>query len=151
VPPSLDADCCRGFAVPAHHLIRLGAGGAANICCLLAGLLLLVKFYQTASRPGPSLGGLPPGLAMWDKALATWMLTGIGIAGILLFDRQIFADHSRLGHGRWLRYWGLWPLIIYNVDRNLATFLNMARDTSNIPGNARFLMDTVDSRGFSAG
>jgi hypothetical protein len=43
---------------------------------------------------------------------------------------------------------GALPLIIYNADEKLATFRsNMARDTSNIPGKARLLMETADSGG----
>ena len=117
---------------------------------LLAGLLLLVRFYQTRQDLALLGGAFLLGLAMWDKALATWMLTGIGIAGILTFRRQIFAVTTirRLATGALAFALGALPLIVYNVDKNLATFRsNMARDTSNIPGKARFLMDTVDSRG----
>jgi hypothetical protein len=87
---------------------------------------------------------------MWDKALAVWMLTGIGIAGILTFRRQIFAVTTirRVVTGALAFALGALPLIIYNADEKLATFRsNMARDTSNIPGKARLLMETADSGG----
>jgi 4-amino-4-deoxy-L-arabinose transferase-like glycosyltransferase len=118
---------------------------------LLAGLLLLVRFYQTRQDPALLGGAFLLGLAMWDKALATWMLTGIGMAGILTFGRQIIAVTTirRVATGALAFALGALPLIIYNADRKLSTFRsNMARDTSNIPGKARFLMDTADSRGF---
>jgi len=43
---------------------------------------------------------------------------------------------------------GALPLIIYNVDANLVTFRsNVARDTSDIPGKARQLMNTANGQG----
>jgi len=78
------------------------------------------------------------------------MLTGIGIAGILTFRRQIFAVTTIRRVAKFALFFalGALPLIIYNVDDTLVTFRsNMARDTSNIPGKARLLMDTLDSRG----
>jgi 4-amino-4-deoxy-L-arabinose transferase-like glycosyltransferase len=118
---------------------------------LVAGLLLLVKFYQARQDLALAGGAFLLGLAMWDKALATWMLTGIAIAGILTFGRQIFAVTTirRIATGALAFALGALPLIIYNVDEHFATFRsNVVRDTSNIPGKASFLMDTVDSRGF---
>ena len=117
---------------------------------LLAGLLLLMRFYQTGQDPALLGGAFLLGLAMWDKALAVWMLTGIGVAGILTFPRQIFGVITirRVTTGALAFALGALPLIVYNVDRNLATFRsNMTRDTSNIPGKAGMLMDTMDSRG----
>jgi 4-amino-4-deoxy-L-arabinose transferase-like glycosyltransferase len=117
---------------------------------LMAGLLLLVRFYQTGQDLALAGGAFLLGLAMWDKALATWMLTGMGVAGILTFRRQIFGVTTirRVATGALAFALGALPLIIYNVDEKLATFRsNVVRDTSNIPGKARLLMDTVDSRG----
>jgi hypothetical protein len=43
---------------------------------------------------------------------------------------------------------GALPLIVYNVDKKLATFRsNMVRDTSDIPGKARHLMNTANGQG----
>jgi 4-amino-4-deoxy-L-arabinose transferase-like glycosyltransferase len=117
---------------------------------LVAGLLLLTRFYQTSQDLALVVGAFLLGLAMWDKALAVWMLTGIGIAGILTFRRQIFAVTTirRVATGALAFALGALPLIIYNADEKLATFRsNMARDTSNIPGKARLLMETADSGG----
>ncbi len=117
---------------------------------LVAGLLLLTRFYQTSQDLALVVGAFLLGLAMWDKALAVWMLTGIGIAGILTFRRQIFAVTTirRVATGALAFALGALPLIIYNADEKLATFRsNMARDTSNIQGKARLLMETADSGG----
>ena len=117
---------------------------------LVAGLLLLVKFYQTSKDLALAGGAFLLGLAMWDKALAAWMLTGIGIAGILTFGRQIIAVTTirRVATAVLFFCLGALPLIIYNADQKLATFRsNMVRDTSNIPGKAKLLIQTADSGG----
>jgi 4-amino-4-deoxy-L-arabinose transferase-like glycosyltransferase len=117
---------------------------------LVGGLLLLVRFYQTRKHLALAGGAFLLGLAMWDKALAVWMLTGIGIAGILTFPRQIFGVITirRAVIGALAFALGALPLIIYNVDENFATFRsNVARDTSDIPGKARSLMYTVNGQG----
>jgi len=117
---------------------------------LLAGLLLLVRFYQTSKDLALAGGAFLLGLAMWDKALAAWMLIGIAVAGILTFRRQIFGVITirRIATGALAFALGALPLIIYNVDEGFVTFRsNVARDTSNVPGKARLLMETMDSRG----
>ena len=48
---------------------------------IVGGVLLLMRFYQTKSNASLALGFLLFGLALWDKALALWMLSGFGIAG----------------------------------------------------------------------
>jgi 4-amino-4-deoxy-L-arabinose transferase-like glycosyltransferase len=117
---------------------------------LVGGLLLLVRFYQTRQDLALVGGFFLLGLAMWDKALAAWMLTGIAVAGILTFRRPIFAVTTirRVGTGALAFALGALPLIIYNVDKKLVTFRsNVARDTSDIPGKARQLMNTANGQG----
>src|SRR5436190_20497823 len=58
---------------------------------LVGGALLLVRFYQTGSHYSLAGGFFLFGLALWDKALAIWVLSGLGVAGILTFPRQILA------------------------------------------------------------
>jgi 4-amino-4-deoxy-L-arabinose transferase-like glycosyltransferase len=117
---------------------------------LVGGLLLLVRFYQTRQDLALAGGSFLLGLAMWDKALAIWMLAGMGVAGILTFRRQIFGVTTirRVATGALAFALGALPLIIYNVDEKFPTFRsNMTRDTSNIPGKARMLMNTVNGQG----
>jgi 4-amino-4-deoxy-L-arabinose transferase-like glycosyltransferase len=117
---------------------------------LVAGLLLLVRFYQTSKDLALAGGAFLLGLAMWDKALAAWMLAGIGVAGILTFRRQIFGVTTirRLSIAALAFALGALPLIVYNVDQRLVTFRsNVARDTSDIPGKARQLMNTANGQG----
>ena len=117
---------------------------------LVGGLLLLIRFYQTSKDLALAGGFFLLGLAMWDKALAAWMLSGIAVAGILTFRRPIFAVTTirRVATGALAFALGALPLIIYNVDKKLVTFRsNVARDTSDIPGKARQLMNTANGQG----
>ena len=117
---------------------------------LVGGLLLLVRFYQTRQDLALAGGSFLLGLAMWDKALAAWMLAGIGVAGILTFWRQIIGVTTirRVAAVALAFALGALPLIIYNVDEKLVTFRsNVARDTSDIPGKARQLMNTANGQG----
>jgi len=117
---------------------------------LLAGFLLLVKFYQEGSAAALAGGGFLLGLAMWDKALAIWMLSGIGVAGIVTFPRQIFGVMSmrRVAIATLSFGLGALPLIIYNYKESLATFRgNVSYDTGDIPGKASLLLATADGRG----
>lgn len=124
--------------VALQHLLTVG------------GLLLLVRFYQTRSHWALAGAGFLFGLGMWDKALAVWMLAGIGIAGILTFPRQIFAviTFRRVAIGVLAFALGALPLIVYNVDQDFATFRgNVAYDIHDVPGKARLLLNTVQGQG----
>ena len=117
---------------------------------LVGGLLLLLRFYQTSKDLALAGGFFLLGLAMWDKALAAWMLTGMGVAGILTFRRPIIVVTTirRVATAALAFALGALPLIVYNVDANLVTFRsNVARDTSDIPGKARQLMNTANGQG----
>jgi 4-amino-4-deoxy-L-arabinose transferase-like glycosyltransferase len=117
---------------------------------LVGGLLLLIRFYQTSKDLALVGGFFLLGLAMWDKALAAWMLTGIGVAGILTFPRQIFGVTTirRVATGALAFALGALPLIIYNLDEKFPTIRsNAVRDTSNIPGKARQLVNTANGQG----
>ena len=117
---------------------------------LLAGLLLLVKFYQERSWQALAAGWFLLGLSMWDKALAVWMLSGIGVAALICFPRQILAvaTFRRFGIAVLAFSLGALPLIIYNYKQDLATFRgNVSYDTGDIPGKARLLLATADGQG----
>ena len=45
----------------------------------IGGALCLVRFYQDRSHGALAGGAFLFGLAMWDKALATWLLSGLAI------------------------------------------------------------------------
>jgi len=56
---------------------------------MLAALLLLVRFHASGSLSGLGAAFLCFGLAMWDKALFAWMLSGIAAGGLVAFPREI--------------------------------------------------------------
>jgi hypothetical protein len=87
---------------------------------------------------------------MWDKALAVWMLGGIGIATLVVFPGRLRAlatpGHRNAAALGFLL--GVMPLLVYNLDTGWATFVgNVQRDTSDIPGKARMLMETAKGDG----
>jgi Dolichyl-phosphate-mannose-protein mannosyltransferase len=114
---------------------------------ILGGMLLLVGFYQHGGVWRLAWGSFLLGLAMWDKALAVWMLSGMGLALILILPRQIVRVTSfrRVGVFALFFCLGALPLIIYNVEKPLATFRgNTTWDTSELAGKRRLLAATAD-------
>jgi hypothetical protein len=117
---------------------------------IVGGMLLLVQFYQQGSLWRLGWGSFLMGLAVWDKALAIWLLSGIGIALLAVIPRQIFrrirlstAGVAVLGFTL-----GALPLIIYNVKEPLVTFRgNAAWSTSDLPGKVHLLKVTFDGEG----
>jgi hypothetical protein len=114
---------------------------------LIGGLLQLLRFYQERRLPSLFWGFLLFGLAMWDKALAVWMLGGMGVAALALFPKQIWrvtawrtALISVLGFGL-----GALPLIIFNAKSHFETFHGQQYSLSDdVPGKARLLMNTAN-------
>ena len=116
---------------------------------LVAGLFLLMRFYQEGPRKKDAAlagGAFLLGLAMWDKALAVWMLSGIGVAGVLTFPRQILAvtTKRRVAIAALAFTLGALPLLIYNAANRGGTFLgNYTRESGSIASKARMLRDTA--------
>lgn len=114
---------------------------------LIGGLLLLVKFYQQCSLRSLGWGGFLLGLAMWDKALAIWMLSGMGVAAFAVCAKKIVGVISvrRLAICVVSFALGALPLILYNVHSQLGTFRgNTSWDTSELPVKTRLLRATAD-------
>jgi hypothetical protein len=119
---------------------------------LIGGVLLVIGFFQDGKGLQLAAGGFLLGLALWDKALAVWLLSGLGIAATLAFPRQVFAALTRrnlgLAAGGFLL--GALPLIIYNAGHHWVTFAgNFQRDTTPgaISGKFRMLVDTGQGDG----
>jgi 4-amino-4-deoxy-L-arabinose transferase-like glycosyltransferase len=117
---------------------------------LIAGLLVLVRFYQLRRLPLLFWGFCLLGLGMWDKALAVWMLAGIAVAAMATFPRRLWALYTRerlaLAAAGFL--FGALPLAIYNLENQWVTFAsNISRDTSDLPSKARMLMETAKGDG----
>jgi 4-amino-4-deoxy-L-arabinose transferase-like glycosyltransferase len=114
---------------------------------IVSGMLLLLGFYQRRSHWRLAWGCFLLGLAMWDKALAAWMLSGIGLALILVFPKQIMGVVTlrRVAISVLAFALGAMPLIVYNVEEPLATFRgNASWDTSDLAGKGRLLAATAD-------
>ena len=114
---------------------------------ILSGMLLLFGFYQHPSHLRLACGCFLLGMAMWDKALAIWMLGGIGLAVIIIFPKQIVGVTTlgRVAISLVFFALGALPLIVYNIDQPLATFRgNTSWETSELGGKGRLLAATAD-------
>jgi 4-amino-4-deoxy-L-arabinose transferase-like glycosyltransferase len=117
---------------------------------ILSGMLLLLGFYQRRSHSRLAWGCFLLGLAMWDKALAVWMLGGISLALILVFPKQIIRATTlrRVAIAVLAFALGALPLIVYNIQKPLATFRgNASWDTTELATKGRLLAATVDGSG----
>ena len=114
---------------------------------LTAGVLLLVRFYQRNSHSSLAWGCFLLGLAMWDKALAIWMLSGMGVAVFAVCTKKIVAviTPRRLAISVLSFALGALPLILYNVHTRLGTFRsNASWETRELPVKGRLLLTTAD-------
>jgi hypothetical protein len=114
---------------------------------IVGGLLLVVRFYRRPREITLLCGFLLFGLAAWDKALAFWMLSGIGIAGLLTIPRQIFAiaTRRRLAIAVVGFCLGASPLLIYNFRHRFESFSeNAGRDFHQLAERARLLQNTAN-------
>ena len=131
---------------------------------IVSGMLLLVRFHQIRlATKRPSWGNLAGaffvfGLALWDKALAVWMISGMGVAAILTLPRQIFDSLTpQRGGTGWLRgpavatcafCLGALPLIQYNRTHHWETFIGtFQKDIGNIPAKANVLLASAAGNG----
>src|ERR1035438_10846524 len=117
---------------------------------IVYGMFLLLGFYQRRSHSWLAWGCFLLGFAMWDKALAIWMLGGISLALILLFPRQILGVITirRVAISVLAFALGALPLIVYNIEKPLATFHgNASWDTTDLAGKVRLLAATATGGG----
>jgi hypothetical protein len=92
--------------------------------CHVTGLFLILKSYQTG-RLAPLAGGcFALGLGLWDKALFLWMLSGAGVACLIVFFTEVkrFLTARRIITAGFFFLLGALPFVIYNVRRPLETF-----------------------------
>jgi 4-amino-4-deoxy-L-arabinose transferase-like glycosyltransferase len=117
---------------------------------LTAGMLLMVRFYQQGSERAMAFGFFLFGLALWDKALAAWMLSGMGIAAVLVFWRELWkvARPRRIAIAALAFLLGALPLLVYNRASHWETFRgNVKPDNSELPGKIEVMRQTVSGRG----
>ena len=120
--------------VALQHLLLVGA------------MFLLMRFYQERQALWLSGGCFLLGLAMWDKALAIWMLAGMGTAAIALFLRPIWRVTTlrRAALAGLFFCLGALPLIVYNLKTDFSTFRGHEYSTAEIETKARVLEMTAD-------
>jgi len=124
--------------VALQHLLEIGAMAA------------LVRFYQDRQERFLALGFFLFGLVLWDKALAAWMLSGIGIGVLVVMPRRLLSLFTRRRVGVALLAFvvGSLPLLLFNAQNHWETFRgNFKRDFSDLPGKSRMLMNTVGGQG----
>ena len=117
---------------------------------IVGGLLLGVRFYQEERLLSLFGAFLMFGLAVWDKALALWMLSGVGISAILTAPRRIVGTMNlrRIGIAACGFCLGASPFLIYNLSHRFATLReNSARDFTDVTGRARLVENTLDGQG----
>ncbi len=117
---------------------------------LLGGAWLLVRYYQELEPWALAGGCFLMGLAMWDKALAVWTLSGLGVATLLTLPRQLFGvlTWRRVGIAAAAFLMGALPLLVYNVENQWGTFRgNFQRDTIGLEAKARTLWLTASGPG----
>ena len=144
---------CALLAVDSSYLLTIcydWGPVALQHLLILAALLLLVRFGQQRGHQALFWGFCLLGLALWDKALAVWMISGIGVAAAVLFPRRILAlvTRRRIAIAVLGFCLGALPLLTYNAKNHWITFRgNFKKDTSDIPGKARALMITARGAG----
>jgi hypothetical protein len=99
---------------------------------MLSGALLAMRFCQ--SRKLAPLAGafFLWGLALWDKALALWILSSMGVAAVLVFPRFLVGMMTRLRVAIALLAFilGAFPLLWFNYRTNASTLRgNFTRDS----------------------
>ncbi len=93
---------------------------------LLGGMLLLLRFHQGAGEISLKAAFFLFGLALWDKALFSWMLGGLAVAAALALTAQIRSTVTwrRCGAAAKALLLGALPLVAYNLATGFATFRN---------------------------
>jgi 4-amino-4-deoxy-L-arabinose transferase-like glycosyltransferase len=137
-PMYLLTSCFDWGPVALQHLLTIG------------GALALIYFFQERRDGALAAAAFLFGLALWDKALAVWIISGLGIAGILTFPRQIFAALSgrRVCIAVLAFCAGALPLILYNANNHWETFNgNFQRDIASVPRKAAFLVHSATGSG----
>lgn len=102
----------------------------------VAGLALLFKFASEEARWALWLGFFCFGLALWDKALFAWFFTGLVVATVVVFPRELWSRCSvrNVGTAAAGLCLGALPLLAYNASSNLATFRgNSSFDVAQLP------------------
>src|SRR5579863_4319211 len=112
----------------------------------LAGLGLLFQFASSGRRSTLFWGFFCFGLALWDKALFIWFFSGLVIAAIAIFPRELWSRCSpkNLGFAALGLLLGALPLVVYNVASDFETFQSNSFLLSQFPSRIHALRITWD-------
>ena len=113
----------------------------------LAGLALLLKFVSSGKRSTLFWGFFLFGLAFWDKALFPWLFSGLAVATVVVFPRELWSRCTRgnLGLAAAGLIVGALPLVVYNLATNFDTFRsNSSFVLSQFPSRLHALRMTLD-------
>jgi len=96
---------------------------------MIAGVLALISFYQTRREKMLALGFFLFGLGLWDKALFSWTLGGLGVATLVVFPLELWRQLNwrRLIIAGLSLTVGAFPLLWYNVQQDGITFRGNAK------------------------
>ncbi len=115
---------------------------------LMGGLVLLVRSRRAARRPNLALAAafFLFGLGLWDKAIYVWMLSGLGLALLVVYPRELLGTLSlrRAVIAVAALALGAAPLIIYNARSGWTTFAQVRYSGENVAGKALFLVHSLD-------
>lgn len=94
----------------------------------VSGLWCLVRFHFDDKKRYLVFGFFLFGLAVWDKALAEWILSGTLVATIVIFPKELRSRLSlrNLGIATFSMIAGALPLVIYNISFPFATIRTTA-------------------------
>jgi 4-amino-4-deoxy-L-arabinose transferase-like glycosyltransferase len=117
---------------------------------VLGGVLLLVRFWDRRNDAALAGAFFLFGLALWNKALAIWILSAVGAAALLTLPRQILdvATPRRLGLAALCLCLGALPLVLYNIHTRGGTLRgNAVYDSGSLRLKAQTLATTLDGSG----
>jgi hypothetical protein len=113
----------------------------------LAGMAALLKFSSNGKRSTLFWGFFWFGLALWDKALFLWFFSGLAVAALAVFPRELWSRCTprNLGLAAAGLLLGALPLVVYNVATDFETFRsNSSFRLSQFPSRLHALRVTWD-------
>ncbi|MGB6946516.1 MAG: hypothetical protein WBE37_29230 [Bryobacteraceae bacterium] len=104
----------------------------------MAGMAMVLKFTSTGKRSTLFWAFFWFGLALWDKALFLWLFSGLAVATLAVFPRELWlrCTPRNLGLAAAGLVVGAMPLVAYNAVSNFDTFRS----------NSTFLLSQFPSR-----
>ncbi len=115
----------------------------------VSGILCVVCFHQQNKLRFLAAAFFLFGLGVWDKALFIWLLSGMGVATLLVLPGQLrkYLTLQNLATAIVAFAIGCFPLIRYNVRQKLATFRdNAAWNADEVRIKTRVLTTTFSGQ-----